>query len=111
MSTGLHARRAMGLTVAEREESLTRTEPVATWSREGWAAYEADREALLFVHFFLTGARCSNEAQHTYVRGRGFISFLILRFNFHCFCGAAVPCCASSVVQTAYRKKKNNSPT
>ena len=43
---------------AEREESFTRTESVARWSREGWAAYEAGREALLFDFFrflFLTG--------------------------------------------------------
>ena len=44
----IHARRATGLTVTEREEILTRTESVARWSREGRAAYEAEREALLF---------------------------------------------------------------
>ena len=49
VSTGLNARRATGFTVAEREESFTRTEPVSRWSREGRAAYEAEREALLFV--------------------------------------------------------------
>ena len=45
------------LTVAEREESFTRTESVASWSREGRAAYEADREALPFdvFPFFSTG--------------------------------------------------------
>jgi len=47
VSTGLHARRATGLTVEEREGSFTRTESVARWSREGRAAYEAEREALL----------------------------------------------------------------
>ena len=53
MSTGLHARRATGLTVAESEESFhTRTESVAKWSREGRAAYGAEREALLFIFFF-----------------------------------------------------------
>ena len=49
VSTGLHARRATGLTVAESEESFTRTESVARWSRDGRAAYEAEREALLYV--------------------------------------------------------------
>ena len=53
MSTGLHARRATGLTVAEREESFTRTESVARWWREGQVAYEAEREAPLFVFFCL----------------------------------------------------------
>ena len=51
MSIGLHPRRATGLTVAESEESFTRTESVARWSREGRAAYEAEREALLFFCF------------------------------------------------------------
>ena len=51
MSTGLHARRATGLTVAESEKSFTQTESVARWSREGRAAYEAEREALLFIFF------------------------------------------------------------
>ena len=55
MSTGLHARWATGLTVAEREESFAQAESVARWSREGGAAYEAGREALPFVFFlFLT---------------------------------------------------------
>ena len=35
MSTGFHARRATGLTGAEKEESFTRTESVARWSLEG----------------------------------------------------------------------------
>ena len=52
VSTGLHARRVTGLTVADTEESFTRTETVARWSREGRAAYEAVRGALLFDLFF-----------------------------------------------------------
>ena len=51
MSTGLHARQATGLTVAESEASFTRTESVARWSLEGRAAYEAEREALPFDNF------------------------------------------------------------
>ena len=51
MSNGLHARRAMGLTVAEREESFTMTESVVRWSRDGQAAYEAERSS--DVRFFL----------------------------------------------------------
>ena len=54
VSTGLHVRRATGLTVAEREESFTRTESVARWSREGRAVHEAEREALLFVFFLFS---------------------------------------------------------
>ena len=53
VSTGLDARRATGLTVAGSQESFTRTESVPRWSRLGRAAYEAEREALLFVCFFL----------------------------------------------------------
>ena len=52
MSIGLHARRATGLTVAESEESFTRTESVARWSGEGRAAYKAEREAPLFIFTF-----------------------------------------------------------
>ena len=58
MSTGLHARRATGLTVAESEESFIRTESVARWSREGQAAYETEREALLFIFFSFFFDRC-----------------------------------------------------
>ena len=43
--------------MAEREQSLTWTKSVARWSRDGRAAYEAEREALLFV-LFLFG-RCT----------------------------------------------------
>ena len=57
-----------GLTVAKREESLTRTESVVRWSRNGWAACEAERQALQFDLFFLTGARCSNQAESYYMR-------------------------------------------
>ena len=52
VSTGLHAGRATELTVAAREESLTRTESVARWSREGREACEAEREAPIFVFSF-----------------------------------------------------------
>ena len=52
VSTGLNARRATGLTVAESKESFTRTKSEARWSREGRTAYEAERKALLFVFFF-----------------------------------------------------------
>ena len=51
MSTGLNARQATGLTVAESKENFTRIESVARWSREGRAAYEAEREALLYDFF------------------------------------------------------------
>ena len=60
MDTGLHARRATGPIVAESDKSITRTESVVRWLREGRAAYEAEREALLcdyFIFFFSTGLR------------------------------------------------------
>ena len=58
VSAIVHVRRATGLTVAKRKESFIRTELVARWSREGRAAYEAEREALMFefVHFFFMTA-------------------------------------------------------
>ena len=85
MSTGLHARRATGLTVAEREEIFTRTESVARWWREGRAAYERLREALLFDFLFLTGARCSNEARNNYIGGDGDFLFLFQIFQIFVF--------------------------
>ena len=64
MSTGLHARRATGLTWAEREESLAWTESVERWPREQ-AAYKAERSsALQFLFFDLR-----NQAGNIYVRG------------------------------------------
>ena len=59
VSTGLHARRATGLALVEREESFTRAEPVARWSREEWAAYEAERSSAARFVLFLAGPRCS----------------------------------------------------
>ena len=53
MTTGLHARRVTGLTVAEREKTFTRTESVVRWSRDGLVADEAERDALVFVFFIL----------------------------------------------------------
>ena len=59
--------------MAESKEIFTQTESVARWSREGRVAYEADREALPYHFFyFLTGARCSNQAENNFMRGRGF---------------------------------------
>ena len=106
MRTGLHARRATGLTVAESEGSFTRTESVARWSREGRAAYEAEREALRFDFFlfFLRDRRkvFQSGRKLLHERGRGF-SFLpdCFLFHFHCFRSAAVPCCAFSFVHTS----------
>ena len=53
MSSGLDVKRATGLTVAESKESFTRTESVTRGSPERQAAYEAEREALLFVFLFI----------------------------------------------------------
>ena len=85
MSTGLHARRATGLTVVEREEIFNLTESVARWWREGRAAYERLRGALLFDFLFLTGARCSNEARNNYIRGDGDFLFLFQIFQIFVF--------------------------
>ena len=70
------------------------------------------RETLCCSFFsFLTGARCSNQAENYFRRGTGiFFSSRIFRFHFTLFlrcCCAAVPCCAFSFfVHTAYRKNK-----
>ena len=111
VSTGRHARWATGLTLAEREESFTRTESVATWSYEGRAAYKATRDTLLFYFFrffFLTGVgnKCRlygvpiRTAENNYTRGDGdLFSFLISGFCFISYsvllC-CAVLCCVSS---------------
>ena len=63
MSTGLHSKRETGLTVAEREEIFTRTDSVVRWSRDGRAAYEAERSSAVRFFSFLIGARCSNQAE------------------------------------------------
>ena len=111
MSTGLHARRTTGLTVAEWEESFTRTESVARWPRERLAAYEAVREALMFVFFFLTGARCSNETINNNVRSDGdcFILFMFsFSFGLHLYCGA-LPFCAFYLVHIKKSMRYNGS--
>ena len=75
MNAGLNAWRATGLTVAEREESFTRTESVARWTREGRAAYEADRSSVDF--FFLCDRRKVFQSKRKLIheRGRGFFLF------------------------------------
>ena len=71
MSTGLHARRATGLTVAEREENLTGTESVARWSPDGRAAYEAKREALMFDFFLSDRCKVFKSGRNYYMRVDG----------------------------------------
>ena len=74
MSTGLHARPAKGLTVAERE-------------------------ALLFVFFlFLTGAR--NQAESKYMREGGGICFLCKMFGF--IFTVLRRCCGNAVLPLSY---------
>ena len=52
VSIGLHGRLATGLTGAKREEISTRTESVARRSREGRAAHEAERSPAVSFFFF-----------------------------------------------------------
>ena len=106
MSTGLHARRATGLTVAEREESFTQTESVARWSREGRAAYEAERSSVIRFYFY---RRKDVPTRREIIASEGAGIFFIPNFsknmfNFHCFRGA-VPCCDFSFVQIKSRKE------
>ena len=106
MSTGLHARRVTGLTVSGTEESFIRNESVARWSREGRAAYKAEREALLF-DFCSTGTGYSNQTGTNYVRGDGgyfFKQTFVLPF----FCGVMLGCpvlCRASFFR-AYQEKR-----
>ena len=70
MSTGLRARRATGLTGAEREERSARTESVARWSREGGERTRLTEAQML--HLIFNGAtRTSNQAGNNYIRGEG----------------------------------------
>ena len=96
-STGHHARQATGFTGQRGRKAL----PGPNWwrgGRERGGQRTRLGEALPFV-FFLTGARCSNQAVNKYIKGDGdFFSFSQFRFHFFfCFWGA-VPCCAFSFV-------------
>ena len=78
MSTGLHARRATGLTRAERGESFTRIESVARLSREKRVAYKAERSSA--VRFFsLDRRKVFQSGGKLHQRGRG-INFLFQIF-------------------------------
>ena len=80
MGTGLHARRATGVTVAEMEESFTRTASVVRWSRDGRAAYEAEREALLFNFFIFD--RCKVlQSSSKFLHERGREIFILALFH------------------------------
>ena len=99
--------RATGITVTGREASFTRNEPVARWSREGAAAYEAEREALVFIYFLFFFDWCKVFRGQTIIIREGTGIFFVLsdffRFHLNCFCGAAAaPCCAFSFVHTRY---------
>ena len=83
MSTGLNARRATGLTVAESKESFTRTESVARWSREGRAVYEAEREALLYVFFVVVDwCKVFQSDRKLFHEGTGFFFFPTFSVSF-----------------------------
>ena len=77
------------------------------WSRERRAAYEAEGEALLFDLIFLTGARCSNQAENNYIHegGRGFF-FLSEFFGFIFIVFAVMLCHAVLSLSYIYIKKK-----
>ena len=108
MSTGLHAARATGLTVAEREESFTRTESEARWSREGRAAYVAEREALLFDFFSFDRCKVFQSGRKLLLEtGRGFF-FLSEIFGFMSIVFAVLLCRAVlslSYIQHIKRRK------
>ena len=65
---------------------------MAKSSREGRVAYEAETEALLYdVFIFSTGARCSNQTENDFMRGRGFFLCPIFSVSFPLFLRC---CCA-----------------
>ena len=106
VSTGLNARRAAGLTVPDSKKTLTRTESGSRGSREGRAAYEADKEAMLLLLVLLYQCKVL-QSRRTFLHksDKDFFSFRSFRFHLHCFCGAAVPCCCAFsffVVHTSY---------
>ena len=73
------------------------------------------RELCCSIFFlFLTGARCSNQAENYYMRGdRIFLLSEISGFIcFHCFCGAPVPCAVLFLFRTdSISKEENRYPT
>ena len=97
MGTGLYARRATGLTVAESEENFTRTESVVRWSREGRAASEAEREALLFF-FFLFRPVHGVPIRQKIISGEGRGFFFFPNFSVSFYVVFAVLLCRCAVL-------------
>ena len=83
---------------------------MARWSREVRAAYEAEREALLYFLFFDRCKVFQSDRKFIHEGTRILFSSQFFRFHFHCLCGAAVPCLASSFIQQyiqqAHQKRK-----
>ena len=92
----------------QRGGKLTRTESVARWSREGRAAYEADRKALLFDFFISSPVQGVPNGRKLIpgTREGRFFSFRIFGFIFIVF--AVLLCRAGfslSYIQHIARKK------
>ena len=108
--------------MAESKESFTRAESVAKW--EGAAAYEAEREAVIFV-FYFSPVQGVPIDRNLFLRGTGIcIISIFFGFIFIVFCGAALPGCAFSlrvkeekavcrtaVLTASMSKEENDYPT
>ena len=94
MSAGLHARPATALAGAESEGSFTRTESALSRSRQGRAAYEAERRSAVPIRRdFLVVYR-----RKVFQSGGVFSPhFSFPRYSLFC-CGATVRCCIFSFV-------------
>ena len=114
VSTGFNAWRATGLTtVPESDESFTRTESVARWSRDWRASYEAERIALP-SDFFYTGEGCSNQPE-IYYRGTRIFFFPNFSVSFTLIVFAVLLCRAVlslfSCIQHILSKEEKKYPT
>ena len=97
------------LTVAENDESFSRTESVARWSGEGRAAYETEREALLFNFLFFRPVQGSQSGEKMLHEGTGILFFLSYKIGLIFIVFAVLLCRAVlslSYIQQAYQNKK-----
>ena len=111
VSTGLHVRRATGITVTERDGSFTGTESAVRWSRDRRGAYGAERKRSSAVQFFVFDLckvfQSGRKLLHK--RGRGNFSFPRSSVSFSLFNFVVLLCptvCAFSFVHTTYISKK-----
>ena len=112
MSTGLHAKRSTGALWQRGRETLAVPNQWRGDRETGRAAYEAEREALLFQLFYIisTGARCFNQENNTTWEGTGIVflsEILCLKFNWYCFSVLVCRAVPSLLWIQDFKKKKH----